>query len=77
MICCSLAPFLSLPQLLSDVSLLALSASPPSLPPSLPGLMGKRLVSEVEEIEALFHLILLKRMTTGAKRTDSIFQCQH
>lgn len=46
-------------------------------PPSLPGLMGKRLVSEVEEIEALFHLILLKRMTTGAKRTDYIFQCQH
>lgn len=73
MICCSLAPFLSLPQLLSDVSLLALSASPPSLP----GLMGKRLVSEVEEIEALFHLILLKRMMTGAKKTDSIFQCQH
>lgn len=60
-----------------SLSSLCLLLRPPSLPPSLPGLMGKRLVSEVEEIEALFHLILLKRMTTGAKRTDYIFQCQH
>lgn len=40
-------------------------------------LMGKHLVSEAKEIEALLHLILLKRMKTGAKRPDSVCQRQH
>lgn len=64
----ALLHFVSLPQLLSDVSLLSQSASPTSL-----ALFGRHLVSEATEIEALSHLILLKRMLTGAKKQTPSF----
>lgn len=44
---------------------------------SLAGLMGKHLLPEVKEIEALLHPILLKKDDERSQKTDSVFPCQH
>lgn len=44
---------------------------------SLAGLMGKHVLPEVKEIEALLHPILLKKDDERSQKTDSVFPCQH